>query len=213
MPLAIAAPTPISSLVHSSTLVTAGVYLMIRINYLFKNNCKLLSLVLFLSLFTIVSAGIIAIFELDVKKIIAFSTLSQLGLMIFIVIRGIELLGFFHILSHAMFKSLLFFCSGVIIHGQMDNQDIRYYCGIFKYNYLVRGIFLVRSMSLRGFPFLRGFYSKDLILEIFYMLNFNFLIFVFIVISLVLSGLYSLRVIKYGFFICNSGGKVIFIEK
>ncbi|KAI4477770.1 hypothetical protein M0802_014667 [Mischocyttarus mexicanus] len=123
--LAIAAPTPVSSLVHSSTLVTAGVYLLIRYNfYLIYNFIN--ELLLFISRITILISGLIANFEFDLKKIIALSTLSQLGLIIRILSIGIIDLSYFHLIIHALFKSLLFLCSGILIHQIVNNQDIRF---------------------------------------------------------------------------------------
>lgn len=124
LPAAIAAPTPVSSLVHSSTLVTAGVYLIIRFNYLFLNNLNIIFL-LKISLITIIISGINAYLETDFKKIIAFSTLSQLSIIIIITSLNISELAFFHLVIHAIFKSMLFLCAGLIIHFINGNQDIR----------------------------------------------------------------------------------------
>merc|ERR1712018_1095011 len=122
LPAAIAAPTPVSALVHSSTLVTAGVYLLIRINIIIIeiNFRKYLFLI---GILTIVIAGITAIIEIDMKKIIALSTLSQLGVIIIILGSGNPILSFFHLISHAFFKAILFMCAGLIIHNIKDYQD------------------------------------------------------------------------------------------
>merc|ERR1719304_123013 len=124
LPAAIAAPTPVSALVHSSTLVTAGVYLIVRLNFVFSNSNSTNTL-LFIGIMTILLAGAAAMFEIDIKKIIALSTLRQLGVII-IILGAIEpLLSFFHLLSHAYFKAILFMCAGMVIHNIKDYQDIR----------------------------------------------------------------------------------------
>lgn len=212
LPLAIAAPTPISALVHSSTLVTSGVYLIIRFNLLINNRDLLVKLMLILSVMTILFAGVIALSEIDFKKIIALSTLSQLGLMIIVVLLGNDLMGFFHLLTHALFKALLFLCSGIFIHEFSCNQDIRYYRFCIKTNMVVSGVFIVCSMSLIGLPFLRGFYSKDLILELVYSINLNLLLVIIIIIATILTMLYSLRVMKFGLLISKKRFCMIFIK-
>lgn len=210
LPLAIAAPTPISALVHSSTLVTAGVYLLIRFNLLVKNENFLVIILLLLAIFTIFIAGLVALSEVDFKKIIALSTLSQLGVIMIIVLVGNEIIGFYHIITHALFKALLFLCSGIIIHEYRDNQDIRNYNIRFKTNPLVVGIFLVCRFSLIGVPFLRGFYSKDLILEMFYIINYNFILLSIVIISTIITTLYSFRLILFGLFRGKKGFKYVF---
>lgn len=119
-----AAPTPVSALVHSSTLVTAGVYLLIRMNILLA-NLQILEALIFLGTFTILMAGGAAIFEIDIKKIIALSTLSQLGAIMIALGARSPILSYFHLLSHAFFKAMLFMCAGLVIHNMKDYQDIR----------------------------------------------------------------------------------------
>jgi len=166
LPAAMTAPTPISSLVHSSTLVTAGVYLLIRMNLFFYVE-DLYTISKLLGLITIGSGGIMALMETDFKKIIAFSTLSQLGLMIFVLSYGEWQLRFFHLLTHAIFKSFLFIIVGCIITMGYGNQDRRL-IGINLINSWMKNIFIgFACLNLRGFPLTIGFLSKDVILESF----------------------------------------------
>nr|YP_010116694.1 NADH dehydrogenase subunit 5 [Iotaphora admirabilis]QPL16802.1 NADH dehydrogenase subunit 5 [Iotaphora admirabilis] len=196
LPAAMSAPTPVSALVHSSTLVTAGVYLLIRFNLLLLDT-YFLKFLLLLSSLTMFMAGISANYEFDLKKIIALSTLSQLGLMMSILSMGLPLLAFFHLLTHAMFKALLFLCAGVIIHMMNDMQDIRFMGGISMYIPMTCLCMNISNMALCGIPFLAGFYSKDLILEMVSFSNLNFLIFLFYYISTGLTMYYTIRLMMY----------------
>ena len=192
LPAAIAAPTPVSALVHSSTLVTAGVYLLIRINLIII-EINIRYILLLIGIITIIIAGITAIIEIDIKKIIALSTLSQLGIIILILGIGNPILSFFHLLSHAFFKAILFICAGIIIHNIKDYQDIRK-IGIRHSNLnLCISIIIIANIRLCGLPFLRGFYSKDLIIEILIIKGKNFFLFYFIIIGTILTVLYSCR--------------------
>nr|AML25949.1 NADH dehydrogenase subunit 5 [Staphylinidae sp. BMNH 1274220] len=195
LPAAMAAPTPVSSLVHSSTLVTAGVYLLIRFNYSLSVN--LMMFLLFIGTMTMFMAGLGANFEFDLKKIIALSTLSQLGLMMSILALGEYKLSFFHLLSHALFKATLFMCAGCMIHSVMNCQDIRYMGGLVKMMPLTCCFFNISNLSLCGAPFLAGFYSKDLILEILSMNYLNIYIYIIFFISTGLTVSYSFRLVYY----------------
>lgn len=210
LPLAIAAPTPISSLVHSSTLVTAGVYLFVRFSVIFKNKDFLIRRLLIFSGITILLAGLRASVELDIKKIIAYSTLSQLGLMMIVVIIGEEVLGFFHVLTHALFKALLFLCSGVFIHECLENQDIRQYNFTLKSNPIISRIFYICRLRLIGFPFLRGFYSKDLILELVYSINYNYFYLIILIIIISFTTFYSIRLISLSLILGKLRNKIIY---
>ena len=160
-----AAPTPVSALVHSSTLVTAGVYLLVRFHSALLNTMEVKFLLLVARL-TIFMAGLGANFETDLKKIIALSTLSQLGVMMSVLALGRADLAFFHLLTHALFKALLFICAGSIIHRVGDYQDIRVMGRLAKF-IPIRVIRInLANLALCGTPFLAGFYSKDLILEV-----------------------------------------------
>nr|QWB85736.1 NADH dehydrogenase subunit 5 [Trichoferus campestris] len=195
LPAAMAAPTPVSSLVHSSTLVTAGVYLLIRFNFSFSDN--LMVFLLFISSMTMFMSGLGANFEYDLKKIIALSTLSQLGLMMGILALGSYELAFFHLLTHALFKALLFMCAGNIIHTLNDCQDIRYMGSLVRYMPLTCVFFNICNISLCGFPFMSGFYSKDLIVEVMSMGYLNFFIYFIFYVSIGLTVSYSFRLTYY----------------
>nr|DAA06241.1 TPA_exp: NADH dehydrogenase subunit 5 [Drosophila mojavensis] len=196
LPAAMAAPTPVSALVHSSTLVTAGVYLLIRFNILLSNSL-LGQFLLLLSGLTMFMAGLGANFEFDLKKIIALSTLSQLGLMMSILSMGFYKLAMFHLLTHALFKALLFMCAGAIIHNMNNSQDIRLMGGLSIHMPLTSACFNVSNLALCGMPFLAGFYSKDLILEIVSMSNINMFSFFLYFFSTGLTVCYSFRLVFY----------------
>nr|YP_004222196.1 NADH dehydrogenase subunit 5 [Apochrysa matsumurae]BAJ61141.1 NADH dehydrogenase subunit 5 [Apochrysa matsumurae] len=196
LPAAMAAPTPVSALVHSSTLVTAGIYLLIRFNMLFINT-YLSKLLLLISVLTMFMAGLGANFEFDLKKIIALSTLSQLGLMMSILSMGYPKMAFFHLLTHALFKALLFMCAGSVIHNMKNNQDIRLMGGLFKCMPLTISCMNVANLALCGMPFLAGFYSKDLILELASLSIFNILLFILYFLSTGLTVCYTFRLIYF----------------
>nr|YP_009488386.1 NADH dehydrogenase subunit 5 [Trachypeplus jacobsoni]AWD31645.1 NADH dehydrogenase subunit 5 [Trachypeplus jacobsoni] len=196
LPAAMAAPTPVSSLVHSSTLVTAGVYLLIRFGSLLMVNCYL-DFFFMISVFTMFMAGVGANFDYDLKKVVAFSTLSQLGLMMSILFSGNFDLSYFHLLSHAFFKSLLFMCSGLIIHSMCDSQDIRYMGYVCLDKPYTTSCFLISNFSLCGLFFLSGFYSKDLIVESFMFFGDNFVKLLIYLLSISLTVCYTVRLIFY----------------
>nr|QGT77255.1 NADH dehydrogenase subunit 5 [Somanniathelphusa bawangensis] len=196
LPAAMAAPTPVSALVHSSTLVTAGVYLMIRFSPMFMTSW-VQSMLLIISCLTMFMAGLGANYEYDLKKIIALSTLSQLGVMLSILALGYPDLAFFHLLSHALFKALLFMCAGVVIHSVGEYQDIRLMGCLIKFMPLSVVYMTVANLALCGFPFLAGFYSKDMILEVGFMSLMNFISFFLYVLSAGLTVSYTMRLIFY----------------
>jgi NADH-ubiquinone oxidoreductase chain 5 len=202
LPAAIAAPTPVSALVHSSTLVTAGVYLIIRLNIFFCDGLIRVGLI-YLSVITIFISGLGANFETDLKKIIALSTLSQLGVIMMVLSVGYFDLAFFHLITHAVFKAILFLCAGVIIHGIGGRQDIR---GIGLVGYLspiLSRIIGLASIALCGLPFMRGFYSKDMILEIIYRLNNNLVLLIMIILATMFTLIYSIRLMYYSLWRIN----------
>ena len=156
-----AAPTPVSALVHSSTLVTAGVYLTFRFFYVFQIN-NIIEALLTIGTLTILIAGIAALKETDAKKIVALSTLSQLGLIISALGLCLHKIAFFHLITHAFIKAMLFISIGNLIHSSIDYQDIRKSRIIFNMFPMSRCFFFIGNLGLCGFPFLAGFYSKDL---------------------------------------------------
>nr|YP_010265393.1 NADH dehydrogenase subunit 5 [Dardanus arrosor]UIR97904.1 NADH dehydrogenase subunit 5 [Dardanus arrosor] len=168
LPAAMAAPTPVSALVHSSTLVTAGVYLLIRFSPALSDTTSF-SILFLISSMTMFMSGLGANFEYDLKKIIALSTLSQLGVMMSILSMGFHHLAFFHLLTHALFKALLFMCAGAMIHNAKEYQDIRCMGSMVSVMPLTVMCMNLANLALCGMPFLAGFYSKDLILEIAFM--------------------------------------------
>nr|YP_010040751.1 NADH dehydrogenase subunit 5 [Basilepta fulvipes]QOZ40929.1 NADH dehydrogenase subunit 5 [Basilepta fulvipes] len=195
LPAAMAAPTPVSSLVHSSTLVTAGIYLLIRFSDSF--HYYLMFFMLFFSMMTMFMSGMGANFEFDLKKIIALSTLSQLGLMMGILSLGSMNLAFFHLLTHALFKALLFMCAGLIIHNFSNMQDIRYLGGLMNHMPVTVTLMTICNFSLCGLPFLSGFYSKDLIVEVMSMNYLNLFVYMIFYISIGLTVCYSFRLSYY----------------
>nr|YP_009407039.1 NADH dehydrogenase subunit 5 [Typhlatya garciai]ASA39588.1 NADH dehydrogenase subunit 5 [Typhlatya garciai] len=195
LPAAMAAPTPVSALVHSSTLVTAGVYLLIRFSPALVGWGQ--SVLFVLAGLTMFMAGLGANFETDLKKIIALSTLSQLGVMMYILSMGYYKLAFFHLLTHALFKALLFMCAGSVIHSVGGTQDIRAMGGLIYVMPLSVTSMNLANLALCGTPFLAGFYSKDLILEVAFSSLLNEACFWLLVLATGLTVCYTFRLIYY----------------
>nr|YP_011036765.1 NADH dehydrogenase subunit 5 [Conlopa bredoni]WRK21434.1 NADH dehydrogenase subunit 5 [Conlopa bredoni] len=208
LPAAMAAPTPVSSLVHSSTLVTAGVYYVYRFFY---DYLYMSSLFLFFSLLTMLMSSFCAIFEYDLKSIIAFSTLSQLGLMFCSIFLGNNDFCLFHLFSHALFKSLLFLCSGIFIYYMLDNQDIRLISSCSFMFPFTSVCFNISSFALVGFPFLSGFYSKDFILEYGLLNNNNFFFIFLFYLSVGFTAFYSFRLFYYTMLINSLNYTLIYL--
>nr|YP_009485291.1 NADH dehydrogenase subunit 5 [Lampsilis powellii]AUF69984.1 NADH dehydrogenase subunit 5 [Lampsilis powellii] len=210
LPAAMAAPTPVSALVHSSTLVTAGVYLVIRFYSSLVESPEVLWFLSKVGGLTLLMAGLSACFEVDLKKIIALSTLSQLGLMMFTVGIGYPVIAVFHLFTHALFKALLFLCAGSIIHSTGDNQDGRILGSLDRLLPFSSGCLVLSSVVLCGMPFLSGFYSKDLILEgAFSGFSGSFEVFVLLM-GAGLSLVYSLRISLLGVFGQSFGSSLCF---
>lgn len=159
-------PTPVSALIHAATMVTAGVFLIIKCSPLFEYVPSVLSIIIFVGATTAFFSATVGLFQNDIKKVIAYSTCSQLGYMIFACGLSNYHVGLFHLINHAFFKALLFLSAGAIIHSLSNEQDLRKYGGLILLLPFTSTMFLIGTFALIGLPFLTGFYSKDLILEL-----------------------------------------------
>jgi len=197
LPDAMEGPTPVSALIHAATMVTAGVFLVIRCSPIFEYSQVALNIVSIIGMLTAFFAATIALVQSDIKKIIAYSTCSQLGYMFFAAGIGAYHVAIFHLFTHAFFKALLFLGSGCVIHSFNNEQDIRSMGGVWKkipYTYV---LMIVGTLALTGFPFLSGYYSKDAIIEFAYLKgsNIGYLAAAVGVITALLTALYSWRLI------------------
>jgi NADH-ubiquinone oxidoreductase chain 5 len=202
LPDAMEGPTPVSALIHAATMVTAGVFLLLRCNFFFELNDNILFLVTIIGGLTSFFSAIIGVFQHDLKKVIAYSTCSQLGYMVFSCGMSNYSLSLFHLFNHAFFKALLFLSAGCVIHALSDEQDMRKMGGLLNLLPYTYNLILIGSLALTGFPFFSGFYSKDLILESSINLYFFDGIFVFWLGSFaaLLTSFYSIRLLFLVFF-------------
>ena len=200
LPAAMEAPTPVSALVHSSTLVTAGVYLIIRFYPFLRNSFFFNKLILSIGAITRLFAGMRAMVELDLKKIIALSTLSQLGLILMRIGLGFPFLAFFHLIAHAMFKALLLICAGCLIHLHGHAQDIRQIGGVRDQFPVIISSFSLSRFALCAVPFIAGFYSKDAILEAFFFSPLRIVVVIVAIRSTFFTRIYSARLIVNALF-------------
>ncbi len=171
LPDAMEGPTPVSALIHAATMVTAGVFLVVRCSPLFEYSQVALNIVAIVGMITAIFAASVALVQNDIKKIVAYSTCSQLGYMFFAAGVGAYHVAIFHLFTHAFFKALLFLGSGSVIHAFKDEQDIRNMGGVRKKLPFTYIFMLIGTLALTGFPFLSGFYSKDAIIEFGYLSN------------------------------------------
>nr|WJJ70133.1 NADH dehydrogenase subunit 5 [Praya sp.] len=200
LPDAMEGPTPVSALIHAATMVTAGVFLIIRISPILEETPLILLLIILLGSLTTFISAIIGLSQNDLKKVIAYSTCSQLGYMIIISGFSFYDVSLFHLVNHGFFKALLFLSAGSIIHALNDEQDFRRLGNIKESNPLTYISIIIGSLSLMGLPFLTGFYSKDLLLELIYQKHyFTFSLWLGIITAFI-SALYSFKLIYYSFF-------------
>jgi NADH-ubiquinone oxidoreductase chain 5 len=191
LPAAISAPTPISSLVHSSTLVTAGILLISK--FIFVIRFKIIITIIIISLISIFFSRILACFEKDFKKIVAFSTLRQIGFILMSFSINFFYICFFHLFTHAYFKRILFFSVGNILHNINNNQDKRIYNKTIYTSFFNINILIVTMLSIRGFLFLSGFFRKEIVVENIIIKN-NSIIYFFYIFSIILTILYSFKI-------------------
>jgi NADH-ubiquinone oxidoreductase chain 5 len=209
LPMAMEGPTPVSALIHAATMVTAGVYLLMRSSPLIEYSSTVLLLCLWLGAITTVFSSLIGLFQQDIKKVIAYSTMSQLGMMVIAIGLSSYNIALFHLINHAFYKGLLFLGAGAVIHAVADNQDFRKYGGLISFLPLTYSVILIASLSLVAFPFMTGFYSKDFILESAYgQYYFSSIVVYFVaVIGAIFTTLYSVKVL-YLTFLANPNGPI-----
>ena len=210
LPMAMEGPTPVSALIHAATMVTAGVYLLMRSSPLIEYSSTILLLSLWIGAFTTVFSSLIGLFQQDIKKVIAYSTMSQLGMMVIAVGLSSYNIALYHLVNHAFYKALLFLGAGSVIHAVSDNQDFRKYGGLKPFLPLTYSVMLIASLSLVAFPFMTGFYSKDFILEsaLGQFCFSSIAVYVIATIGAIFTALYSSKVL-YLTFIANPAGAKI----
>ena len=200
-------PTPVSALIHAATMVTAGVYLLMRSSPLIEYSSTVLLLCLWLGAITTLFSSLIGLFQQDIKKVIAYSTMSQLGMMVIAIGLSSYNVALFHLVNHAFYKALLFLGAGAVIHSVADNQDFRRYGALRSFLPLIYSVMLIASLSLVAIPFMTGYYSKDFILESSYGQFYISSVIIYFVatIGAMFTTLYSAKVL-YLTFITNPNG-------
>ena len=214
LPMAMEGPTPVSALIHAATMVTAGVYLLMRASPLIEYSSTVLVLCLWVGAITTIFSSLIGLFQQDIKKVIAYSTMSQLGMMVIAVGLSSYNIALFHLVNHAFYKGLLFLGAGAVIHAVADNQDFRKYGGLILYLPLTYSVMLIASLSLVAIPFMTGFYSKDFILESAfgqYQLS-SIVVYFVATIGAMFTTLYSVKVL-YLTFMTNPNGPLVNYKK
>lgn len=211
LPDAMEGPTPVSALIHAATMVTAGVFLLIRFSIFFEFSPKILGFIGLIGGFTALFAGTVGVFQYDLKRVIAYSTCSQLGYMVLACGLSNYSLALFHLLNHAFFKALLFLSAGSVIHALSDEQDMRKMGGLLGLLPFTYVCFLVGSLALMGFPYTTGFYSKDLILEVAYGSQslIGFSVYCCGLLAAICTAFYSFRLIYLTFFSEFNGSRIV----
>jgi NADH-ubiquinone oxidoreductase chain 5 len=211
LPDAMEGPTPVSALIHAATMVTAGVFLLIKCSPIFEHSPKILVFITFIGATTAFFSATVGLIQNDIKKVIAYSTCSQLGYMVFACGLSNYHVALFHLSNHAFFKALLFLSAGSIIHSLSNEQDMRKYGALINMLPFTSVMLLIGSLSLMGFPFLTGYYSKDLIIELAYSnytVNGNFCFWLGLV-TACLTSFYSYRVFYLTFIYNNNSFKQV----
>jgi proton-translocating NADH-quinone oxidoreductase chain L len=196
---AMAGPTPVSALLHAATMVTAGVFLLFRLESIIYISTEIRTFIILVGLFTIIFGGLSSINQNDIKKIIAFSTCSQLGYMFLTNGLLIPSVGLFHLLTHGFFKAMLFLTAGIIIHNFKNEQDIRKFGSLVLSYPMSFFLFLLGSLAIMSFPFLSGFYSKEAIIESSLAPQYPIYIYILMVIGAVFTSIYSFKLMYYTF--------------
>jgi len=214
LPDAMEGPTPVSALIHAATMVTAGVFLLARCSYIFEFSPLSLNIVVLVGSSTAFFAATTGLFQNDIKKVIAYSTCSQLGYMVFACGLSSYDVGLFHLYNHAFFKALLFLGAGSVIHAMSDEQDMRKMGGLKNLLPFSYAVMLIGSLALMGFPFLAGFYSKDVILEVSYAKHTLSSHFSFIlgILAAFCTAFYSIRLLYLVFLAAPNGNKNIILN-
>ncbi|MGE5399883.1 MAG: NADH-quinone oxidoreductase subunit L [Ignavibacteriales bacterium] len=199
LPDAMAGPTPVSALIHAATMVTAGVYMVARCSIIFASAPAILTVIAVVGLLTAFFAATVGLVQNDIKKVLAYSTVSQLGYMFLAMGVGAFSAGIFHVMTHAFFKALLFLGAGSVIHSMHDQQDIRHYGGLKKYMPKTFMTFIIAALAISGFPGLSGFFSKDEILWYSYAQG-NILLWIVGVLTAVMTAFYMFRLVFLTFY-------------